>query len=66
MDLLILAQVWMYRENTEKRKRSEMSRALWQEEGLVDVTDTQELLSSDERSMEISYEDFLLDSDMEK
>ena len=43
-----------------------MSRALWQEEGLVDVTDTQELISSDERSMEISYEDFLLDSDMEK
>jgi len=33
---------------------------------MVDVTDTQELLSSDERSMEISYEDFLLDSDMEK
>merc|ERR1719348_1280852 len=28
VDLLILAQVWMYRENTEKRKRSEMSRAL--------------------------------------
>ena len=43
-----------------------MSRALWQEEGMVDVMDTQELLSSDERSMEISYEDFLLDSDAEK
>lgn len=28
VDLLILGQVWMYRDNTEKRKRSELSRAL--------------------------------------
>jgi len=60
VDLMILAQVWMYSDNTEKRKRSEMSRALWQEVERVDVKDTQELLASEE--MEINYDDFLLDS----
>ena len=50
----------MYKDNTEKRKRSELSRALWQEVEKVDVNDTQELLASEE--MEINYDDFLLDS----
>merc|ERR1712112_361585 len=41
VDILILGQVWFYRLNTEKRKRSELGRQLWQEAGeQVDVADT--------------------------
>ena len=72
VDILILGQVWMYRLNTEKRKRSELGRQLWQEAGeeVVDVGDTCTLLSpapapaeDDAADMEIVWEDFILDSD---
>ena len=71
MDILILGQVWMYRLNTEKRKRSELGRQLWQEAGeQVDVADTCTLLSpapaEEEADMEIVWEDFILDTDAKK